>query len=62
MLRWGLLFIIIALIATVFGFGGVAGISMTAAYWLIAAFVLLFIISLFFGRGGPDPGPPDYPL
>jgi uncharacterized membrane protein YtjA (UPF0391 family) len=64
MLSWALFFIILALIAAVFGFGGVAGISMTAAYWLIALFVIFFIVSLLFGRGGPGPstGPPDYPL
>ena len=57
MIYWGVLFIILAIIASVFGFGGVAGISMTAAWWLIAGGVILFILFALFGRGGV--GPPE---
>lgn len=59
MIRWGILFIILAIIATIFGFGGVAGISMTAAYWLIAVGVILFVLFAIFGRGGGGINPPE---
>ena len=31
MLRWAILFLVVALIAALFGFGGVAGVGMEAA-------------------------------
>lgn len=49
MLRWALLFLIVALIAAALGFGGIAGISMDFAKILFIIFIVLFIISLIFG-------------
>ena len=45
-LVWAILFLIIAIVAGVFGFGVVSGISLTIAKWLAIIFVILFIISV----------------
>ena len=59
MLRWALLFLIIALIAAAFGYGGIAGESLYFAQILFFVFLVLFIISLAFGwRGGWGGAPP----
>ena len=49
MLGWALTFLVIALIAGLFGFGLVAGTSYTIAKVLFFVFLVLFIISLFTG-------------
>ncbi|UWQ94884.1 DUF1328 domain-containing protein [Rhodobacteraceae bacterium M385] len=46
MLRWAVTFFIIALIAALFGFGGIAGASAGVAQILFFIFVALFVISL----------------
>jgi len=51
MLRWAITFFIIAIIAAVFGFGGVAGAATDIAKFLALIFVVLFVISLIMGRG-----------
>jgi uncharacterized membrane protein YtjA (UPF0391 family) len=53
MLRWALLFLVVALISALFGFVGVAGISMEAARILFFVFLVLFIISLVAGGRAP---------
>lgn len=57
MLRWALVFLVIALIAGVLGFGGVYGASMDIAKILFFVFLVLFAISavmhLVRGRGTP---------
>lgn len=56
MLGWALGFFIIAIIAAVFGFGGIASGAATIAQILFFIFVVLFLISLVVGltrRGGP---------
>lgn len=57
MLRWALIFLVIALVAALFGFGGVAATASGIAQILFYIFLILFIISLLFGllRGK---GPP----
>jgi uncharacterized membrane protein YtjA (UPF0391 family) len=45
-LAWAIIFLIIALVAAVFGFGLISGVSLTIAKWLAAIFVVLFIISV----------------
>ena len=50
MLRWALLFLIIALVAGVLGFTTVAGTAYVAAKILFFVFLVLFVISLFTGR------------
>lgn len=53
MLGWALTFLIIALIAGLFGFGVVAGTAGTIAKILFVAFLVLFVVSLVAGRRGP---------
>ena len=48
MLGWAAVFLIIALVATVFGFGGIAAASAGIAKLLFFIFLLLFVISLIF--------------
>jgi uncharacterized membrane protein YtjA (UPF0391 family) len=52
MLGWAVIFLIIALVAAVFGFGGIAAASAGIAKLLFAIFLVLFIISLIFGWRG----------
>lgn len=49
MLTWAIIFLVVALIAAVFGFGGVASAATGIAKVLFFIFVVLFIISLLFG-------------
>jgi len=49
MLRWALVFLVIALIAGLFGFTEVAGPSWVIAKVLFFVFLVLFIISLLMG-------------
>ena len=49
MLRWSLAFFIIAIIAAVFGFGGIASGSAEIARLLFFFFLVVFIVSLVFG-------------
>ena len=55
MLRWALGFLVVALIASFLGFGGVACVSMDIVRLLLLAFLVLFVVSLiagaFLGRG-----------
>jgi uncharacterized membrane protein YtjA (UPF0391 family) len=53
MLRWALLFLIVALISAAFGFGGVEGVAMQIAKVLFFLFLILFVVSLIMGRRGP---------
>jgi uncharacterized membrane protein YtjA (UPF0391 family) len=52
MLGWAVVFLIIALVAAVFGFGGIAAASAGIAKLLFAIFLVLFVISLIFGWRG----------
>jgi len=49
MLGWAATFFIIAIIAAVFGFGGIASGAASIAQILFFVFVVLFIASLIFG-------------
>jgi len=49
MLSWALAFLVLALVAALFGFGGVAGTAMSAAQILFFVFLVLFLVSLVFG-------------
>lgn len=51
LLRWTLIFLVIALVAAVFGFGGVAADFATIGKILFFVFIVLFVVSLFYGRG-----------
>lgn len=55
MLKWAVVFLIIAIIAGIFGFTDVQAASATIAQWLFGIFLVLFlgalIIGLMIGRG-----------
>lgn len=59
MLSWALAFFIVAIIAAVFGFGGIAAGATSVAqvifFLFIIAFLVSLVISLFTGR---SPRPP----
>jgi len=50
MLRWTVIFLVVAIIAAILGFGGVAAGAASIAKILFFIFLVLFIVSLFFGR------------
>jgi uncharacterized membrane protein YtjA (UPF0391 family) len=56
MLRWAILFLIIAIIAAVFGFGDIAAAATGIARILFFVFLILFVIALLLGRRGPPLG------
>ena len=49
MLAWAVVFLVIAVIAGLFGFRKVEGVSIQIAKILFFIFIILFIISLIFG-------------
>jgi len=51
MLRWALIFLVLALVAGALGAGGVAGLSMNIAYVLFVVFIILLIVHFVTGRG-----------
>lgn len=55
MLRWAVLFLVIALIAGLFGFWPVAGIAWDGAKILFVVFLILAVVSMVMGRwNGPQ--------
>ena len=44
MFRWAIIFAIVALVASLLGFGGVAGLSKSFAFIFLAVAVILFIV------------------
>ena len=50
MLRWAILFLIVAIIAGVFGFGGIAATATGIARLLFLVFMVLFVLALIAGR------------
>jgi len=50
MLRWALIFFIIALLAGAFGFYNTEGTAMYIARFLALVFLVLFVIALIAGR------------
>ena len=57
MLRWALIFLVVALVAAALGFTGIAGASAGIAQILFWIFVAVFIVMLFGSliRSGPRP-------
>jgi uncharacterized membrane protein YtjA (UPF0391 family) len=49
MLRWAVIFFVIALIAAVFGFLGIASAAVSIARVLFYIFLVLFLVSLLSG-------------
>lgn len=55
LLYWAILFLVVGLVAALFGFGGVAGTAVEGARLLFWVAIVLFIVSLIGGllkRGG----------
>jgi uncharacterized membrane protein YtjA (UPF0391 family) len=57
MLRWAIIFLVVALVAAVFGFGGIAGTAAGIAKILFFLFLVLFVLALIFGRSIFSPQP-----
>jgi uncharacterized membrane protein YtjA (UPF0391 family) len=53
MLRWALIFLVVAIVAAVFGFGGIAEDAAWIAKILCFVFLIFFVVSLVMGRGKP---------
>ncbi|HEY2444897.1 MAG TPA: DUF1328 family protein [Rhizomicrobium sp.] len=49
MLRLAVLFLILGLVAALLGFGGIAGASFAIAKFLVAVFLVLFLVFLVLG-------------
>ncbi len=49
MLKWAVIFLIIAIVAGIFGFTGVEQASATVAQWLFGIFLVLFLGALVIG-------------
>ncbi len=49
MLKWAVIFLVVALVAAVFGFGGIAAAATDFARILFIIFLVLFVISLVMG-------------
>lgn len=49
MLRYAVIFFVIAIIAAIFGFGGIAAGAASIAKILFFVFIALFVITLLFG-------------
>jgi uncharacterized membrane protein YtjA (UPF0391 family) len=50
MLQWGLVFLIVAIIAAIFGFGVIAGTAAWIAKVIFIVFIVLFLIAVFSRR------------
>ncbi|MEK6894107.1 MAG: DUF1328 domain-containing protein [Nanoarchaeota archaeon] len=46
LLGWAITFLVIAVVAALLGFGGVAGVSLTIGKWLAIIFLILFVVSV----------------
>lgn len=59
MLGWAITFFLLAIIAGIFGFGGIAGTFASIAKFLTALFVILFVASLIYSfLSGNQTNPP----
>lgn len=52
MFRYAIIFAVIALVAALLGFGGIAGLSADFAKILLIVAAILFVVGIVFGRGG----------
>jgi uncharacterized membrane protein YtjA (UPF0391 family) len=50
MLRWAIIFFVVAIAAAIFGFGGVAGDAAWIGKILLIVFIILAVASLLMGR------------
>jgi uncharacterized membrane protein YtjA (UPF0391 family) len=51
MFRWAIIFAVVALIASLLGFGGVAGLSADFAKILLLIAAVILVLGFLFGRG-----------
>jgi uncharacterized membrane protein YtjA (UPF0391 family) len=49
MLKWAFVFLLIAIVAGLFGFSDVEATAATIAHWLFGIFILLFVGALVIG-------------
>jgi uncharacterized membrane protein YtjA (UPF0391 family) len=49
MLRWALFFLVIAIVAAIFGFGGIASAAVGIAKVLFFIFIVIFVVLLVAG-------------
>lgn len=49
MLYWALMFLVVALVAAIFGFGGIASTATGIAQVLFVIAIIMFVVSLFAG-------------
>lgn len=56
MLRWAVIFLVIALVAAILGFGGIAGTAVGIAKILFWVFLVLFVVGLLLGYSGRSRG------
>ena len=52
MLKWAVVFLIIAIVAAILGFGVLSGVAATIAEILFIVFLILLIVSFIFGWSG----------
>lgn len=55
MFRWAIIFAVVALVASLLGFGGVAGLSADFAKILLLIAAVILVLGFFFGRGARVP-------
>ncbi len=53
MLNWSITFLVVAVLAAIFGFGGIAGTATEMAKVLFFIFIVLFVVSFIFPRLRP---------
>lgn len=53
MVQWAITFFVIALLAAVMGFGGIAGEAAWIGKVLLVVFLILAVVSMLAGRRGP---------
>jgi uncharacterized membrane protein YtjA (UPF0391 family) len=50
MLRYALIFLVVALLAAAFGFSGIEGLALQISWVLFVVFLVLFVVTLITGR------------
>jgi uncharacterized membrane protein YtjA (UPF0391 family) len=57
MLNWAIVFLVVALVAALLGFGGIAGVAVEFAKIVFFVAIVLFLISVVYGvtTGRPPP-------
>ena len=55
MLSWAVVFLVIAIVAAIFGFGGIATTAVGIAKILFWVFLILFIVTFVLGKRTPRP-------